>query len=204
MERLPLLHPADHLAKERLEHSLEESSLPAFLAALKNDPTLAGLALRKGWPLQAAPVLKATLSRRIPFEPRTFENIVRVLASQPDPSTYEDLVWHFSHATRGHLQIEKHLKTLPDFPIKKAAQESWRLQRAIPSFDLDPSHAYLAAKYGDKEALRTLLAVPYQKYSQLPLYLRWLLPTLTQPSQKIWTEEAFEQLVYNPEDQQYR
>ena len=196
MERIPLLEPADALTKEHLNNSLTESSLPEFLTALKRDPSLAKIALKKGWSQEAAPILAQTLTRRVPFHPRDLEQIFQILASEPDSSSYPDLAWHFIHASSHHSQLEKQLLLLPHFPIEQSVQEAWLLHRATLLSSL-PS---LAAKYGNKEALRVLLAT--NSYKPIP-ELKSLLPNHPQAASTIWTSEKFSQLTYNSQSQNY-
>lgn len=91
-------------------------------------------------------------------------NIVLALASLQDPSTYDDLIYGFSHAWGQIGEGYKALENLPGFDLKKAVNAAWEVRLSRPQYGKygtpeEYAVAALAARCGHRDALDYLFQV---------------------------------------------
>lgn len=89
-------------------------------------------------------------------------------------------------------------------PLAATVQEAWCHKRGSTRSHLDL--ASLAAKYGDREALRSVITSSSHPFYQRDKHrvLTELVDRPTQDYLPLWCSQNFDLLIYDPETQTYR
>lgn len=198
--RLPVAHYARDYTYRTIKQHASKDHLPALLAALPNEPRVAGILRQSGWGWQqdGLPILKERLRKHTPLDFGVAWQVVTLVAQDQDPATYEDLRWHFIHADTGHTYMIKPLSACPGFPLDEAIEAAWiRARSGLGGQANDLS--FHALHTGDPEALRhaiaALLKLPNDdKRARLEA-------AVDQPAESkllAWLHSNFDQLEFDP------
>lgn len=204
--RLPVAHYARDYTFRTIRKYVGKDHLPALLAALPNEPRIAGILhehkLREfHWNQEALPILKERLRRHIPFDHGVAWQVVRIVAEDQDPATYDDLRWHFIHARTNHSTMIKPLSTCPGFPLDESIEAAWIRARSGLGGQVGDL-CFHAVNLGAPEALRisisALLGAPNKQKLQV-LDDAVDLPAGTDLLP--WLHRNFQKLEFDPERQ---
>ena len=154
--RLPVAHYAREFTFRTIRKFATEDHLAALLAALPDEPRVGAILRGLGRGREAVPALKERLGRHTPFDHGVTWQVVRIVAADQDPATYDDLRWHFIHADTGHGAMIKSLSVCAGFPLDESIEAAWiRTRSGLVS--QGAGLCFHALRTGDPEALRQSL-----------------------------------------------
>lgn len=198
--RLPVAPVARDIPLRVIRELATDRHRDLLAAALDREPLLANIFLERHWEESAAPILAERLRRHAPLDWQATPPVVMVVAHRADPSTFEDLRWHFVHSPFGHRRMATALRDCPGFPLEEAIADLWARAR----FEYDSRRkpiAVLAAGIGDKEALR--LALVHYADNPDENELRELAEIVRHPEDSAlpqWMHTHFADLFFDPEE----
>ncbi|GHC46022.1 hypothetical protein [Roseibacillus persicicus] len=206
INHLPVFPPAQQLAHQTVKRHANETHLPALLTALQRDPSLANLFSEKGWSQEAAPVLTELIRNRVPIPDDSIAEVIVIVASQEDPATYPDLAWLFTQAGYKHAELAKVLEELPGFPLAETIEQAWLVH--LHARKANPEElGYLAAKQGNREALRRLItSVVLEESASHSGRYKWLEKVIDEnygEDLADWSHQNFERLQFDSQRQRF-
>ncbi len=146
------LHRYNYYLNEAINHLASDKSKDLILAALPQNPELIKTVVNYGWELEVKELLVERLRDSSSYLP---DEWIKAVAGFQDPSTYENLIYHFINA-HNRYRTYKIIKDLPGINLNEAVIKAW--EKAKYNGDWERvTMAGVAIKYGRKDALEILI-----------------------------------------------